>query len=150
MMCSYSMKQKEWISLSPLSASMLLFCSLSGLMLFPAHNPFPKWANWIFMRLQFPSQVCLIPWYSILCVLFANVPCAITHFLLMPIKMVITGLIICREAALASKVAQQRLAVNNRSQFEAMFDQSKQFRLRWMINGSKILEINLHNSLLKK
>lgn len=93
--------------------------------------------------------MCLIPWYSILCVLFANVPCAITHFLLIPIKMVITGLIICgKKAASGSKVAQRRLVVNNRSQFEPIFDQSKQFHLHWMINGSNLLEIHLHNSFL--
>lgn len=86
-------KTTDWMSLA--TAWYVLVFQPVLLILFFVHNPFLKRANWIFMRLQLPSQVCLTQWYPVLYVLFANVPCAITHFLLMPIKMVITSLIIC-------------------------------------------------------
>lgn len=77
-------------------------------------------------------------------------PHAITHFLLKPIKMVITGLIICEETAPGTKMARRSLAVNSRSPTRAMFDLSRRFHLRWMINGSNMLEINLHNNFFFK
>lgn len=95
-------KTTDWMSLA--TAWYVLVFQPVLLILFFVHNPFLKRANWIFMRLQLPSQVCLTQWYPVLYVLFANVPCAITHFLLMPIKMVITSLIICvkKQAGLRS------------------------------------------------
>lgn len=113
----------------------------------------PKGANWIFMRLPLPSQVCLIPWYSVPRVLFANAPYAFTHLLLMHIKMVITGLIICgggkkeRSSGLQSGSAEaggkQQIAV-----LKQYLTNQSCFTYVELLRGQQCEKIHLHNGFL--
>lgn len=99
--------------------------------------------------------MCSIPWYSILCVLFANVPRAITHFLLMPIKMVITVLIICvggreREREKRSSAGvQSHLADVGKQHISVWTNIWPITALSPKLNAKRVENV-MHNYLLKK